>query len=105
MTGEKWPKDPATGRNQDVAHKDAVGDGGSPNDPKNYEPKPHDQHMQEHKDNGDFKRWGARSGGDRSSGGARPMAPEPTAPTPMEPPPIVEPPIIEPPIIEPILIP
>lgn len=58
MTGKKWPKDPATGRNQDVAHKQAVADGGAPNDPQNYEPQPHDQHMREHKDNGDFKRWG-----------------------------------------------
>ncbi len=62
FTGDSWPKDPATGRNQDVAHKDAVADGGSPNDPKNFEPKPHDEHMREHMERGDFRRWGARSG-------------------------------------------
>ncbi|MGN6234892.1 RHS repeat domain-containing protein [Dyella sp.] len=108
-TGQKWPKDPATGRNQDVAHKDPVADGGSPNDPDNYEPKPHDQHMQEHKDNGDFKRWGARSGGGKSSGAANPSTPEtpaaPEAQAPIEPAPIVEPPVVEPLIIEPIGIP
>ena len=29
----------------------------------NIEPKPHDQHMQDHMDKGDFKRWGARGQG------------------------------------------
>lgn len=41
--------------------KQAVADGGAPNDPRNYEPKPRDQHIKEHMENGDFKRWGARS--------------------------------------------
>lgn len=62
LHGKPWPKDPATGGNQDVAHIKAKADGGAPNDPKNFNPQPHDQHMQEHIQNGDFKRWGARSG-------------------------------------------
>lgn len=58
--GQSWPKDPKTGGNQEVAHKIAVADRGAPNDVKNYDPKPRDEHIREHKENGDFKRWGAR---------------------------------------------
>jgi len=58
--GEPWPKDSSTGRNQDVVHKNALADGGT-NELDNIEPKPHDMHVKEHKDAGDFKRWGARS--------------------------------------------
>jgi RHS repeat-associated protein len=60
--GTPWPKDPNTGANQDVSHKQALADNGT-NDLDNIEPKPHADHVQQHVDAGDFKRWGARSGG------------------------------------------
>ncbi|MDL2213829.1 HNH endonuclease, partial [Bacteroides sp. OttesenSCG-928-N06] len=59
-TGEKLPKEPNNpSKNQDVSHKKPLADGGS-NDVENIEPKPHKEHMDEHKQNGDFKRWGQR---------------------------------------------
>jgi RHS repeat-associated protein len=58
-TGQQWPRDPATGRNMDVAHNTPLADGGS-NELSNVQPLPHVEHVQQHIANGDFKRWGAR---------------------------------------------
>lgn len=42
--------------NQSVSHKKALNDGGT-NDVNNIEPKPWEEHLKMHKENGDFKRW------------------------------------------------
>ncbi len=57
---KKWPKDPKTGKNQDASHKKALADEGD-NDVDNIEPLPHDEHVRQHSEAGDFRRWGARA--------------------------------------------
>jgi hypothetical protein len=59
--GVPWPSDPVTGRNQDVAHDIPLADGGT-NELDNYGPRPHGEHVDDHKQKGDFKRWGRRGG-------------------------------------------
>ena len=58
--GQEWPKEPNDpSRNQSVKHKKPLGDGGD-NSVENIEPQPWKEHIEEHKRNGDYKRWGER---------------------------------------------
>jgi len=75
LWGKQWPKDPATGKDQEADHIKPKADGGAPNDVKNIQPLPHDAHRAKHKD--DFKRWGKRGGRKRS-----PPKPDPPKPDP-----------------------
>ena len=58
-TGIPWPKDPNTGRYQDVSHILPLADGGT-NDVSNLEPILHNEHVNLYKEAGDTKRWGER---------------------------------------------
>ncbi len=53
-----WPTS-ATGKPHDADHDVPLADGGE-DAATNVTPRPHDEHVQRHKDNGDFKRWGKR---------------------------------------------
>lgn len=66
--GQIWPKDPATGRNYDVAHHVAKADGGKDH-VDNIRPMHPDDHIAEHIRNGDFRRWALRPGIARAFGG------------------------------------
>ena len=70
--GRPWPREP-NGRRYDVAHVVAKADGGT-DTVENIRPMPRDEHIAEHKRNGDFSRWGKRSGGSK-------RAPQPGGPT------------------------
>jgi RHS repeat-associated protein len=65
--GEKWPKDPVTGRNQDLHHDKPLADGGT-NKVENVRPMTRADHTEHHRQAGDFRRWGSRSGGGRALG-------------------------------------
>lgn len=65
LNGRAWPKDPETGRNQEFAHHNPVGDG-APDGPEHGDPMTHSDHVRSHSKNDDFARWGARAS--RASG-------------------------------------
>lgn len=55
-TGRKWPTEP-NGRRYQIDHDIPLADGGV-DDWTNVTPRPRDEHIKRHVDNGDFKRWG-----------------------------------------------
>ncbi len=59
LNGQPWPADP-TGRPHDADHDNPLADGGS-DTADNVTPRPHNEHVQRHKDRGDFRRWGRRA--------------------------------------------
>jgi RHS repeat-associated protein len=88
-TGEKVPYDEKLGRNYDMEHVKPVADGGDPKDPANLRPIRNDIHVAKHKENGDYKRWGARSRQEAirkcNCDSPEEMSPNPGAPTAEEP--------------------
>ena len=66
--GRDWPRDPKTGRRYDLAHTKAIADGGK-NVLENIRPMHRDEHLLEHKLNGDYSRWAKRPHTAKAFGG------------------------------------
>jgi hypothetical protein len=79
----KWPKD-ATGQNLQADHETAIADGGDPLDGNNITPRTKADHIKRHQENGDFKRWGARSQQGTASEGEDVQLPRIPPPIPPE---------------------
>jgi RHS repeat-associated protein len=56
----EWPMDPDTGRPKIAHHTRPLADGGT-NHPSNIEPMTRRQHVEHHRRNGDYRRWGKRA--------------------------------------------
>ena len=59
LNGQPWPRDPRTGRNMDADHDVPLADGGS-DTAGNITPRTRREHIDRHKNNGDFATWGRR---------------------------------------------
>lgn len=82
LHGKPWPVDPATGKPKEADHDVARADGGV-DAPTNITPRPRVDHIQRHKDNGDFSRW-ARRRGKKPETPPQPPPPPPPPPKPPE---------------------
>src|SRR6185437_2187195 len=60
-TGNGWPNDPATGKPMEADHDKPLADGGSDTG-DNVTPRTHTDHVNRHRENGDFGRWARRKG-------------------------------------------
>jgi RHS repeat-associated protein len=77
-TGKTVPWDAKYNRFYDMAHKTAIGDGGLPRDANKLFPQQHDEHVEFHKENGDFARWGSRANQNQAGQAAAAAAEEET---------------------------
>ena len=80
INGKKWPTYPDSGKNYDAHHAKPKADEGADSG-ENIQPMPHDAHVEHHKKNGDFKRWGKRAHA-KPPNSPKPEPPKPDPPKP-----------------------